>query len=185
MVSKLKKHFSDARRSCYIADSKFEFVYEEFENFKGYISILKIDKVKKEVYVPRENREDDCILNKNYVWLSIYPLEKNYTIIAMYDEELNIVEWYFDVVNSVGLEDNIPYMEDLYLDIVITKLGEIIILDKDELEDAFKSKEITEKQYNLAISIGKMIVEKYTDRNELKKLEKFTKKCLNKIMRGA
>lgn len=178
----MKKHFSDARRSCYIEDSKFNFIYEEFDDFKGYISILKINKVKKQVYVPRENREDDCILNKDYIWLSIYPVEKDYTIIAVYDENLNIVEWYFDVVNSVGLEDNVPFMEDLYLDIVVTYLGEIIVLDKDELEYAYKSKEITKKQYELAVSIGNMIIEKYSDIKEIKKLKNFTRKCLDKMI---
>lgn len=180
----MKKHFSDARRSNNIIDSDFKYIYEEFEEFKGYICITKINEVEKVWYVPRENRKDDCILDKNYVWLCIYPTEsnKNYTITAMFDDKLNIVEWYIDIVNSVSIEDNVPCMEDLYLDIVITNLGEIIVLDRDELEDAYNKKDITKEQYELAIKEGNRIIEKYSNKEQLKKLYRFTIKCLNKVM---
>jgi len=180
----VKKHFSDSRRSNYIIDSNFNYIYEEFEDFKGYISLTRINEVEKALYVPRENRKDDCILDKNYVWLALYPTEndKNYTITAMFDNKLNIIEWYIDIVNSVGVEDNVPCMEDLYLDIVITNLGEIIVLDRDELEEAYNKKNITKEQYELAINEGNRIVEKYSDKDEIKRLYEFTKKCLNKVI---
>lgn len=46
----------------------------------------------------------------------------------MYDEKNEIVEWYFDIARKIGKENGIPYEEDLYLDVVVTPTGEIILL---------------------------------------------------------
>lgn len=177
----MKKHFSDGSRSKKILNSNFKYVYDEFEDFKGYISLLKINEVSKVGYVPRENREDDCIVDKDYTWLSIYPIDKNYAITAMFNNKNEIVEWYFDIINSAGIENNVPFIEDLYLDIVITYLGEIIILDRDELEQAYIEKDITKEQLKLALKVGEELVEKYSNKQNIKKLYEFTIKCLDKV----
>lgn len=180
----LKKHFSDGSRSSKILKSDFKYVYDEIEDFKGYITLLKIKEVSKVGYVPRENREDDCIVNKGYTWLSIYPIDKNYAITAMFNDKDEIVEWYFDITNGAGIENDIPFIEDLYLDVVVTYLNEIIVLDKDELEQAYNEKDITKEQFELALRVGEEIVKKYSDKLNIKKLHEFTIKCLNSVKKN-
>lgn len=177
----MKKRFSNAYGNKNILDKEFDYKYIEEENFKGYISYLKLKEVEKNWYVPRDFREPDCIQAKNYVWLSIYPIAKNYGITAMFNDKSEIVEWYFDITNSTGIEENVPYIEDLYLDVVITNQDEIIILDEDELEDAYSNNDITKEQYNLAQNQKEELVKKYSDKSEIKRLREFTVNCLNKF----
>ena len=44
-----------------------------------------------------------------------------------------------------------PFYEDLYLDIVLTKDKEVITLDEDELANALSTNDISKEQYDLAI----------------------------------
>ena len=52
--------------------------------------------------------------------------------------------------NGLDEESNIPYYDDLYLDITINKEGKINILDEDELLDALNKKEISKEEFDLA-----------------------------------
>ena len=49
-------------------------------------------------------------------------------------------------------DDNVPYFYDLYLDLVVYPNGDIIVDDKDELEEALKNGEITKLQYDRALT---------------------------------
>ena len=89
--------------------------------------------------------------DKDYIWLEIFPLDKKYCITAKYNDKKELIKWYIDIVSSVGLDDGVPYMEDMYLDLDISPRGEINILDRDELDMALRNKSIKTKEYNLAL----------------------------------
>lgn len=178
----MKRRFSDGRSNKNILDRDFKHIYVEDEEFKGYISALIFKKVEKEWHVPRQGRQPDKIQANGYVWISIYPLNENNGITVMFNDKKEIVEWYFDVTYNAGIEDNVPYIDDLYLDVVITDLGEIIILDEDELEEAYENHDITKEQYELAINEKDRLVRKYTSKEEFKKLQEFSMKCYDKVM---
>ena len=137
----MKRRFADARSNRAIIDSTIETKIINDKAFKGYMSLLKINKVKKECRVDTENR---CILANNYKWLEMYPLDKHMCITAMFDEKNVIKEWYFDISKEVGIENGVPYEDDLYLDVVIVPDGRIHLLDEDELYKALEGKDITE-----------------------------------------
>ena len=46
-----------------------------------------------------------------------------------------------------------PYYDDLFLDIIIGKTGDIRVLDEDELEDALKLGIITQNEFDFAVQI--------------------------------
>ena len=106
--------------------SKIEKNYNE-KNIIAYLVIS--DKVKKEWYVPRKDGEE-CMHADGYRWLQIYGLESNVVVSAIFDENNNFVETYFDIARKIYMED-VPYAEDLYLDVVQTKENNFIILDDD------------------------------------------------------
>ena len=65
----------------------------------------------------------------------------------MFDLGGELVQWYIDISYQNGLSDeHIPWMDDLYLDIVVLPNGE----DADELEDALLNGSIDRSLYNLA-----------------------------------
>ena len=122
--------------------------------FEGYRGIIEIKKVKENWLVPREGREPDCILANDYKFFRLFPCHKHYAILAIYDEKFRFLEFYIDVIKDVQFDEQekLPYMQDLYLDIVYTNLDEIIILDEDELEEALLKKEMTLEEYHMVLN---------------------------------
>ena len=151
----MKKRYADARNNQDIIESKFQNNIINDENFNGYISILKIKKVKQKWLVDEENR---CILDDDYIWMEIYPKDKNYCITVMCDENNKIKEWYFDICKCNGIEENVPYEDDLFLDVVIVPDGRVHILDEDELKDAYNNNQITNDEFELAYNTKDYII---------------------------
>lgn len=55
----------------------------------------------------------------------------------MFDNKGNIVQWYIDICLKNGLDRNIPWLDDLFLDIILLPSEEVIQKDADELEEAY------------------------------------------------
>ena len=113
----------------------------------------------------------------------MFPYNKNYAITAIFNENEKVIEWYIDIIKDSGLENNIPYIDDLYLDIVITHKNEIYVLDEDELKQALEEGDINEDEYNLAIKTGNQIIENLKNSENVEQLKKFTDKYYN-ILKG-
>jgi hypothetical protein len=79
----------------------------------------------------------------------------------MYDQEGDLKQYYFDIVKSVGVnDDGIPFFDDLYIDIDVVVLpdGELYILDEDELDEAYRNHAITIEEYEFAKSTTSKLV---------------------------
>jgi len=120
--------------------------------FSGYISLIKVHKVKQKLTVDYEQSEL-CLLDDGYKCLMFLPDNEKWCVSAVYNTSGEIVEWYFDMtkVNSIDDKGN-PFYDDLYLDIAVSPDFKIVILDEDELKEALESKIITktfgEKEIN-------------------------------------
>ena len=113
----------------------------------------------------------------------LFPNNKSYTITAMYDENLNLIEFYIDMIDKIGMtNEGIPYMHDLFLDVVITYEREVYILDQDELYEALQNKEITPKQYDLANKTSKEVISFYTNKKNFEDLRNYCDKYLRKML---
>ena len=89
-------------------------------------------------------------MDDGYYIVEIIPKTGHQALRMFLDDKKNIVEYYFDVIKESGLEDNIPYFIDLYLDVTLLFSGEVNVLDEEELENAYMHKKITKEDYNLA-----------------------------------
>jgi predicted RNA-binding protein associated with RNAse of E/G family len=154
----MKRRYADNRQNKDIL--KRNIIVKKVNNklLDGYITKLTLLSVSRSWSVDIENR---TILDKDYIWLGIYPKNKNYCITAMYDNNKVLKEWYFDIVLNNGIEDGMPYEDDLYLDVVIVPDGRIHILDEDELLEARDNKLITDKEVELAYKTKDYILNKY------------------------
>lgn len=169
----MKRKFADARQNKNILKSKFSNIYVDDKYIKGNISILNIVEVKDRWTVDTENR---CILDNGYIWLEIYPDDENYCITAICDQNYNIKEWYIDIIKCNGIKENVPYCDDLYLDIVIVPDGRIHVLDEDELLEAYNNELITKDDYDLVYKIKDDIFGKFV--NNMEYLIQITKKYI-------
>ena len=59
-------------------------------------------------------------MDNNYKWLEFYDYSSKVKLTAIYDENNEIIEWYFDIAKEIGKDNGIPYEDDLYLDVVVT-----------------------------------------------------------------
>ena len=68
----------------------------------------------------------------------------------MFNAEGEIVQWYIDICHENGIENDVPWMDDLFLDVIVLPNGKVILKDIDELETALFVGVIDKTLYNLA-----------------------------------
>ncbi|MFJ7934620.1 DUF402 domain-containing protein [Sporosarcina sp. NPDC096371] len=125
-------------------------LFIESETFKGYVSLLYMKEVRKPLFMSYESRTV-CIADNGYYWMQHFPEGQFYSITTVLDSSGNIVQWYIDICKENGYcTKNGPWMDDLYLDLIILPTGEIIEKDRDELEVALKNEKISTSEYELA-----------------------------------
>ena len=100
-------------------------------------------------------------------------------ILILYNNKKEIIEWYFDIAREIGNENGCPYEDDLYLDVVVNPNGEILLLDEDELKEAFDRLEVSQETYDMAYNEANNLMEKLKGNKD--KLEKFTNRYLKDL----
>lgn len=122
----------------------------ETPEYRGYVSLLHIDEIEEPLYVVFEE-ERVLIADCGYDWLQHFPDGAHYVLLAAFDERGELVQWYIDIIGSMGVDERgIPWYDDLYLDIVISSGGKTLLLDVGELDEALRRGEVTAAAYNFA-----------------------------------
>ncbi len=121
-----------------------------------------------------------CVRDNNYKWLQFYDDTSKICLTTIYDEKNEIVEWYFDIAREIGKENDVPYEDDLYLDVVLKPNGEVTLLDEDELKEAFERMEMTKQEFDKVYEIAKNLMKKLQGNQE--KVKNFTDKYLQKML---
>ncbi len=138
------------------------------EEFHGLVSIIDlIDGGFIFWEKPKAGKIPVC--GKGMIWLQLIPDGKHRAITAKflpasrtvggvkYSKSVSV--WYVDVIEDWGYdEDNVAYFTDMYLDVIFDIEGDVITEDRDELDAAYSSRELSEEQYKRAIEEGKAIV---------------------------
>ena len=88
------------------------------------------------------------------------PERKHYPVTA--DERYQPSIWYIDIIEGIEQdEDGITVFIDKYLDVIITPEGEVKVDDRDELDAAYASGELSKEQYDAALAEGEAIQQAY------------------------
>lgn len=150
------------------------------ENFEGYIYGIYVEKANKRFEVSYGD-ENFLILDNGYIWIQIVPTSKHYTVTIMFDNERNIIQWYIDVTNMNGIDsDGRIFYDDLYLDVVITKERNVILINEDKINNALNNYVITSEQYKIAYKEARDIMDKIT-KDGMERIEVKSKKILDKF----
>ena len=171
----LKKRYAD-RFVGNRANADLRIISISDDYFSGDIYFYKFIDVKDKLLIPNGK----CIMDNNYKWLEFYDYSSKVKLTAIYDENSEIIEWYFDIAREIGKDNGIPYEDDLYLDVVVTPSGEIILLDEDELKEAFNKREMTKEEYENAYEEAKQLMNKL--KNNKDKLKEYTDKYLFQML---
>lgn len=154
----LKRKYGNRSDWKRVLESDYCQIFHDDEDFRGYITLLNIIEVR-EPLVVSIRKSKVCIANNGYSWLQHFPIGKNHAITTMFDDKDEIVQTYIDICYKIGIENNIPWMDDLFLDIVVFPTGEIILLDEDELEEALSIGVINQSMYDLAWKEARKIID--------------------------
>lgn len=154
----MKRKSTDRTYLKRVIDRDFISINVDDYDFKGYITLFKMNNVTQDCII-KYGKKNICVINNGYKMMQYVPLNENYTLTAFCDENNRLVQWYFDITyrNGIG-DDGIPFYDDLYLDIVILPPLDIYLLDEDELDEARDAKEINEEQYNLAYNVANRLM---------------------------
>lgn len=165
-----------------IIERNYSQSYLDTKEFKGYVTLLHTIKVAEPLSV-RYGEQKVCIVNDGYMWLQHFPLDKYHSVTTMFDASGEIVQWYIDICLRNGIENGIPWMDDLFLDIVVLPSGEVIEKDADELEAVLTKGIIDTSLYNLAWNEVRNITNLISaDIFDLIKLSNSHKEMLSRIL---
>lgn len=93
---------------------------------------------------------------------TVDPERHNYPKTA--DDRYRPSIWYVDVTDGTEYDEKgILVYIDKYLDVIFTPEGDIKVDDRDELDAAFSSGELTKEQYDAAILEGNLILKELCD----------------------
>lgn len=109
------------------------------------------------------------LIDNNFQIVEVLPKNLNYAMRVFLDDNKQIVQRYFDITkqNDVDKDTNVPFYEDLYLDVIIEKRG-ISVLDEKDLDNALQSGDITEGDYLLTKNtLNSLLIELKSGKNAL------------------
>ncbi|MFD2043700.1 DUF402 domain-containing protein [Ornithinibacillus salinisoli] len=145
----LKRKYGDRSNWKRIVDREYIQDYIHLRDYKGFVTLLKMNKVTEPLSISYGDKEV-CIVEAGYSWLQHFPDGKHYSITTTFNQNGEVVQWYIDICREIGVENNVPWMDDLYLDIVVLSTGEVLLLDEEELEEALLEGIIDDSLYDLA-----------------------------------
>jgi len=113
-----------------------------------------------------------AVIGKGMTWLQLVPDGKSHVLTAKYLPEKKTIQgvgyshsvslWYADIIENIEYDsDGVAVFIDKYLDVCFTPQGDVIVDDRDELDEAFQSGELTKEQYESALHEGDLILGKY------------------------
>src|SRR5574344_415604 len=176
----MERRFVEKKDWIRIKKCKDKIIKEENEEFNGFFYCIFVEEVNKK-FVASHGDYEKLILDDNYTWLQIVPLDKHYVTTVIFNEKKEIVQWYIDITNMNGVNlDNKLFYDDMYLDVIVDEDGSIILVDEDELNDALSNNLITSQQYKEAYKNARDIMDKLKEKG-LNKLKKETYDILNKF----
>ena len=154
------------------------------QNLK-YMNIGKCDTQYQYWELPKAGKTAIC--GNGMKWLQLIPDGKKRVITAMYLPDNSISMWYVDVIEDIIYDpDGVAVFIDKYLDVTFTPQGDVIIADRNELDEAYNSCELSKEQYDAALKeCGLIIAELCSDIERTKNVcDKILSYVSNKIRNG-
>jgi len=153
-------------------------MYMDNELLKGWVSINYLTDGETRFW-EYEKSGAVPVCGKDMIWLTIIPDDKSRCIGAYFLPNRRVSVWYIDVIEETGIDDDgVVYYIDKYLDVVLTPQGDVCIKDRDELDAAYASGELSTAQYEDALREGDLIVKELG--TDIEKTEKYCIEILEK-----
>ena len=140
------------KKWAHITKADWTFARSSFSGSPVYLSLIDIKEIDKEMIV-KHGYGDIFINQPGMKWIQAIPEKGPYWFTSMFSEEGEFLQLYIDIVGSINFKDpEDPVMEDMYLDIIVEQDHKLYLVDRDELDAAYKDKVISTEEYEKAIT---------------------------------
>lgn len=159
----------------------------ETEHFKGLVALIRMTSGEYQYWeYPKAGKTAIC--GEGMTWLQMIPNGREHMVTAKYLPNGRISTWYVDILDAVEFDrDGIAVYVDKYLDVIFTPQGDVGVDDRDELDAAYASGELSKEQYDRALAEGEAVLAEYC--TDMERTEQYCNEvlaCVNqKISEGA
>ena len=152
----------------------------DHELFHGMVCLIRFTDGEKNYWeTPKAGRVQ--VTGEGMTWLEMIPDDTQRMITIMYfpdgthdperkqypvtaNEKYQPSVWYIDIIEGIEPgEDGVAVFIDKYLDVIMTPEGDVKVDDRDELDAAYASGDLTKAQYEAALAEGEAILRVYGD----------------------
>ena len=133
------------------------------EDFHGLVCLIRLtDGHHCYWHMPRAGKIAVC--GAGMTWLQLIPDGTHHVLTAKISPKDKVNVWYADVIDRIEYDpDGVAAFLDMYLDVIFSSRGDLRVDDRDELDDALKTGDITEAQHALALAEGERIQRRWYD----------------------
>jgi len=153
----------------------------DIDEFHGLICLIKLlGEAGNYIYwdLPKVGKTPVC--GGGMTWLQLIPDGKKRVITAKYLPDNSVTLWYVDVIDDIEYDtDGVAVFIDKYLDVVFIPQGDVYIDDRDELDAAYQSGELSKEQYDAGLRECDLIVDELC--SDIKKTEILCSKILSYV----
>ena len=130
----------------------------DLPEFHGMVCLIRILSGEKCCWtLPRAGRVPVC--GAGMTWMQLIPDGQHRVITVKYRPRDRVSLWYVDVIDRVETDpDGVLAFVDAYLDVIFSPKGDVHVDDRDELDAAHASGELTDAQYERALAEGESIL---------------------------
>lgn len=152
----------------HFGDSPYYQMRVDIEGFHGLVCLIKLQygNIKfdngKTQYWDRPKAGKVAVCGKGMSWLQLIPDGREHTLTVKYLPDKTMSICYVDIVERVEYDpDGVAVFIDKYLDVDFTPQGDVSIYDRNELDEAYDSGELSDGQYNAALRECDKIIAEY------------------------
>ncbi|MBQ8616611.1 MAG: DUF402 domain-containing protein [Clostridia bacterium] len=153
----------------------------DLPEFCGLASLIRLTSGEKCYWhMPRAGKVAVC--GAGMTWLQLIPDDAHHIITVKYRPGERVSVWYADVIDHVEYDpDGVAAFVDAYLDVIFSPKGDMKVDDRDELDAAYASGELTAEQYSRVLQEGDAIL--HTLCADMKATERWCRSILRHVKR--
>lgn len=174
----MKTKYLDKRGWRRIIQSDYYETITTIDDEKLLIALIDMKKVRSPLLVNIVDKKVK-VVDKDYKWLQIMPEKRPYSLTVMYDDQWNVLQYYFDVNKKHYLELGNARRKDLYLDVLALPDGRFELVDEADLRRAKRQHKISKKQVDEAYNTANHIMKKI--KKNFSQFEFLAEECLVEI----
>ena len=107
-------------------------------------------------HMPKAGKVTVC--GAGMTWLQLTPDGAHHVLPAKISRRGRVNVWYADVIDRIEFDkDGVAAFVDMYLDVIFSPTGDVKVDDREELDAAHQSGELSDAQYALALAEGERI----------------------------